>query len=151
MCTDLQGRKEHFSEVKEIKSSKQKLKMDLFSRAPDYLMNALVRGLSPSVSRGVIHASAKRLWKGPGSHLPSSDLCSEIPNEHFFSSGGELSLGRLSSSQDLKGQEVNLRGWLDGVEDRKESGTGFSLVGLAGEHKPAHSYSVGSCLSWISF
>lgn len=61
MCTDLQGRKEHFSEVKEIKSAKQKLKMDLFSRTPGYMMNASVRGLSPSVSRGVIHASAKRL------------------------------------------------------------------------------------------
>lgn len=77
VCTHREGQ-EHFSEAKEIKSAKQKLKMDLFSRASGYVMNASVCGLNPSVSWGVIHAWAKRLWNGPGSHFSSSDLCSEI-------------------------------------------------------------------------
>lgn len=42
--------------------------------------------------------------------------------------GGELSLGQLSSSQELKGQEGNPRSGCDGDGDRKESGEGFFLV-----------------------
>lgn len=39
-----------------------------------------------------------------------------------------MSLGQLSSSQELKGQEGNPRSGCDGDGDRKESGEGFFLV-----------------------
>lgn len=46
--------REHFSEAKEIKSAKQKLKTDLFSRAAGYVTNASVGGLDPAISQGII-------------------------------------------------------------------------------------------------
>lgn len=107
MCVHSQGGPEHFSEVKEINPAKQKLKVELLSRAPGHMEGS--RHWAPSFRLKESFMPGLKGCETGQEHISPPLISALISMQHFLSSGGELSLGRLSSSQELKGQETKRR------------------------------------------